>query len=285
MAMPISGRMIQLSLSLIVILFFSSNCIAQPMWLTPQDGTVVSFEFLKIDKYKVNPTNLSSVTQFSGRIKLNSQFYLMLEIPFAHYKPDSSNLFYYNRVSQYMFGNPYIGLEYSNNKDLWYCQFGFRPPFAYSNKNDVDDYARLANYNKAEAFTHDVLSIYGKTGIKFTNNSNISYNFLCGPAVIIPTVKEDEDDGSEIYLDVLAQMTLTTPTVRFKAGISGRYWVSAAHEADGLDERSIHIFGFSADFGSGRFRPGIQLRFPLDDDLEDLNLKYVFGMHLMVQLN
>ena len=279
------SRFLRLYLSLIVIIFFSSKAMAQPMWLTPQDGTVISFEFLKVDKYKTNPTNLSSVMQFSGRIKVSSQFHLLIEIPFSHFKPDSTNQFYYNRVSQYMFGNPFIGLEYHNIGDLWLCQLGFRPPLAFSNKDDVDDYARLANYNKAEAFTHDVFSIYAKTGIKYSSLSNISYLFLCGPAVVVPTVKVEEDDQSEIYIDLLAQMYLSTPTVRFKAGISGRFWISAAHEADGLDERSIHIFGFSADFGSGRFRPGLQLRFPLDDNLEKLNLKYVWGLHLMVRVD
>lgn len=278
-------KIIQLLISLLVVLLFSSVCISQPMWLTPDDGTVISLEFLKIDKYKTNPTNLSLVTQLSGRVKINSQFYFLMEVPFAHYKPDSSSLFYYNKASQFMFGNPFLGLEYYNPNDMWHCQLGFRPPIASSNKYDVDDYARLANYNKAEAFTHDVISFYGKTGVKYISSSNISYNLLCGPVLVIPTVKEDEDDESEIYIDVLAQMCLSTPKVRFKAGISGRYWVSAAHEADGLDEQSIHIFGFSADFGSGRFRPGLQLRFPLDDNLEKLNLKYVWGLHLMVRVD
>ncbi len=282
------SRITQLTVLLSAILLLSTVLKAQPMWLTPQDGTVFSLEFLKIDKYKTNPTNLSSVTQISGRLKLDSRFTLMAEIPFGYYKPDSAFPHYYNRVSQIMFGNPYLGIEYKSPNDIWLCQIGFRPPFSYSNVHDTEyvvEYAQLANYNKAEAFTHDVVSFYGKTGVQYRSPSNICYNFLCGPTVVVPTVKEEYEDETEIYIDVLAQMYLWTPKVRFKAGVSGRYWVSAAHRADGLDDRSIHIFGFSADFGSGRFRPGLQLRLPLDDNLEEFNLKYVFGMHLMVKVN
>lgn len=49
-----------------------------------------------------------------------------------------------------------------------------------------------------------------------------------------------------------------------------------------FDERSIHQLGFNASAQFGKLRPGLHLRLPLDDDLQE-SLDAVLGLNLILQ--
>lgn len=69
---------------------------------------------------------------------------------------------------------------------------------------------------------------------------------------------------------------------RIGGGLTGRLWATA--EEGNLWEITVHQFGFAANFGSGRFQPGLHLRVPLDDDWEWTPMKYVYGINFTVKL-
>jgi hypothetical protein len=250
---------------------------AQSNWLSADGNPPVSLEILKPDLYYEEATFLSTVWFLSGRAKVSDNASVLVELPVVFFKEEMIIGDVGYSKSETLIGNPYVGLRLDFPDKRLYGQIGGRVPVAPEDKPYAAVYGLRTDFDRAGAFVDDLLVIGGRVGGKAYDRSGSEVNLFAGPTLWIPV--GDAKGDTEVLLDYGVQYWMESEVARVGAGITGR-WIT---EDDGnLAERTIHQFGFAANFGSGSFRPGFHVRVPLDNDLGywPFGVRYVYGITL-----
>jgi hypothetical protein len=108
------------------------------------------------------------------------------------------------------------------------------------------------------------------------DHPGVKVNLFGGPTLWFPVGGAKGD--TEVLFDFGLQFWMESEVARAGAGITGRWMVS--EDKGDFAEKTIHQFGFAANFGSGSFRPGFHIRVPLDNDLGYAGVRYVYGITL-----
>ena len=87
---------------------------------------------------------------------------------------------------------------------------------------------------------------------------------------------------SDLYAMYSAQAWYENEKVGVGGGISVR--IIGTGDADGFDQRSLHQFGFFANYTFGSVMPGFQIRFPLDDGIRAAGLNPTYSISFGVKL-
>ena len=270
---------ISLKLAFVTILILVSNkqASAQPMWLDRSHNQTIAYEFLKPDfDTSDDITFLTSAMFLSGRFALSSKIYFVGEISFANYGVDRQFGDSYNESA---FGNPYLGLEYYNEAGNIFGEFGFRLPLA----KDEDARALVIGMytefiERTEAFISEAIPVNAFINYQSVNESNFGIRFKAGLTGWFPTGIHDEGEWFLVYG---VQGGYQTEQVNLLLGLSGRYWFTAENLE--FSEKTYHQFIVAADFGLGQIRPGLILKIPLDDNLQNM-INSVFGVSLALNL-
>jgi len=284
-----------LVLSIFIIILASNTASAQPIWLSPDPEQGISIEILKSKFEGSNYTNVeftSSVWFLSARCALNQNLHFLMDLPVAIYDYE-----YYIGLPEYWeadaevtMGNPFVGFELSDRRRTTYGMIGVRLPLINDDKNEnAKAYGLVTDVDRTEAFLDHTTPITLRFGIRSRFDESLTFHAYAGPTFWLyheghsNAYQGDlEDIFDEIFVDYGAQIWLHTDVVRFGAGITGRYWVSL--DDANFDESSVHQFGFAANVGRGRIRPGLHLRFPLDEDWDITGVEYIYGLNLTVLL-
>jgi hypothetical protein len=256
--------------------------LAQSIWLDRSQTKTIDLEILKPDfEGEHNTTFPTSSWYLSGRFPLSVQVNITGEIVFSYYKLDAENNYSAENEGQNAFGNPYIGIElYSENRTI-FGEIGLRLPFTPEENASAVLYSGIFTdfVERAEAFMSDILPVYVLLNYMKVEESGFQFRVHGGPVAWFATGDREDTEWCLLYS---MQGGYHSATVNFWAGLSGR-WIMSAEDAT-FAESSYHQFGLSANLLLGTFKPGIILKFPLDDDMKEV-IDLVFGLTLGFNLD
>ena len=262
-----------LAVVVLTVMMLSPLATAQNYWLHPGEEKSLSLEIYK-PKYAEdeNVGFFNSVWFISGHFKAGDKISVFVEIPVSFFDINEDKSYYEDET---LLGNPYIGFvsksPMTNQSQLFVGRVGVRLPIASDEKRNASVNGQATTFNRFEAFFPDIFTLTAGLGFEIEAQSGIEYLINFDGAMMIPT--EGEGD-SELFLDYNFAIWFPFEKINFGAGFAGRLLVT---ESDlDLGERTFHQFGFTGNYKTGQFKPGIHFRMPLDDDLTEI-IDYVYG--------
>jgi len=266
---------------LAVIMLSSALSTAQVNWMSPLHEPGISLEISKVSyEWDRNLSFWSIQYSLSGRIRLADRLDLLLEFPYSHFSRKAYSYYggsYYER-SESTIGNPLLGIELAGRESSPVLKFGVRLPLAevdYQNYH-ASDFGMASAMDRWEAFWPKLLTLQLSTGYRVVEMNQYQFQFLFSPTAMFP----DEGDP-ELLADCSAEFWLTQRYVRAGLGINGRLIVT---ESDlSFDERTQFQAGASLSATIGSFHPGIHIRVPLDESIQQ-SLNFTYGLNLTVDL-
>ncbi len=244
---------------------------AQSLWLDTAGDRLVAVEWLN-PNFDGNDqsTFLTSVTFLSIRYRLDSALALEADIPVAHSGFSGAD------ASETAIGNLYLGVVVGPTDQGVSGQLGVRLPSTPSDNESAQGVGVFTDIDRWEAFAVDVVPLTFFANYAWRGPTGALVRLRGGPSVWIPTGGGD----TELLVDYAAQAGYEGERFRVLAGFSGSLIVT---EDGDVSERTFNELGAAANLRLGQVRPGIHLRFPLDEDLNDF-LDFVVGIHLGVAL-
>lgn len=217
-------------------------------------------------------TALSTVNQLGLRWSHGARVYV-LEIPFVVAKADGA-------VSGATFvGNPFIGIASSPTANAT-VEAGVRLPIAKAD-NAAAGFAQQVGFFgdvlDFEAYGDHIASVRGSVAFRDSTSDHIVVRLALRPTLVIPT--GNTSATSELYFDYAVQAGYETDHLRIGAALNGRALITESNIDIGA--RTLHQGSLGAGVVLGRWRPGVEVRVPLDQDLKDL-LDLSVGMKLEV---
>ncbi|MFQ5864518.1 MAG: hypothetical protein ACE5IW_04730 [bacterium] len=264
------------AVSLINTLLFMVPLGAQSIWVDQSSHNSIAIEILKphLDGDE-NFTFISSAWFLSGRFWLGENVVIMGELPLAYGALDENFGF---DEDETIIGNPYIGLELRKQGSPVYAEIGGRIPLTPDDKFLAPTIGSYSDLDRLEAFASDVITLTAKMNYHQISASNLAFRIRGGPTFWINTGGNGDD--SELLLDYSAQVGYEGERITVLGGLTGRLLVT---EGDlDLGERTFHQLGVAASVGLGTVRPGVHLRFPIDEDSNDL-IDFVLGFNLAIE--
>jgi len=227
-------------------------------WLEATHPDVKIFDDLDL-------TVASSAWFLSGRHPVAGRFHGVVEVPFAYGDVDvkgGSGL-----SGRTVLGNPYVGAKFALDERFTF-EAGLRIPVTTADETSFGDVVGVfADVMRMEAFMMDVLPISVAANFRQTLPNGLALRFRGGVTPVIWTGDSDEGDTFTL-LDYGAFVQYPVGRARLGGGVAGRWDVT---EDDGdFSENSLHHLGVSADYAFGRFRPGINVRVPVDSNYRDV---------------
>ena len=224
-----------------------------------------------------NLSFLSSAWYFYGRFPVGVNVAIIADIPLSFVSEEGGG------ESEFMLGNPMVGVEIDRPVSPMYAQFGVRLPLSSDNNFAAALFGIFSDYDNFTAFTPDIIPVVFRAGRRDITPTGFYSNILLGGELIFYTEENfGDDNNTELVVTYQALAGYDTGSGRFAGGITG---VFLASDADGsFADNSFHQFTLQATSNFNQFRPGIFIRLPLDEDLSDL-INFVFGLTLSVDLN
>jgi len=221
----------------------------------------------------------------SGHADLGSRAKLILELPYAVARgddvPGTSNII----------GNPYAGLQLVLGRSR--IDLGARIRSWDSNLIETDEGQTFNGWatiigvttelERSEAFFRNVASLTAAIRVDAGPPTGAGVTFFGGPSLLMFT-GDDEfgDNRKELLLTYGLEPVYRTASLRAGARFLGRYYATVDGD---FGERSLHEVGLFADFAAARLRPGLHLRFPIDEDYFRQNHRFILGLHIQVVLS
>lgn len=261
-----------------------SGASAQPLWVNPDRIGAFHVEVLRPD---IDGAVGSSVAVFVGmRAPLGSHVALVGEVPFARGDFDvGPNADLESRTT---LGNPYVGVEIGPRTSPLLFEIGARLPVL----EEVDagsSVGFLADpIDRPEAFLQDLIALGAR--VHFRRVSRSGFRLLLHAGATGWIASDAAGDGlapgtsppeDELVASGGARVAWMGAPGGFVAGVTGRTSVS---DPDGsIGERSLVQMGGAGFLRLGRFRPGVSVRVPLEDDLREV-VEATYGVSLVVDL-
>lgn len=260
---------------LLLPLLHTGRLEAQPIWIGAQEmnGLILEWQKPFLDQSDHVGFFMSSVF-FSYRQRTSDAVMVHLELPMSNYDTESR--------SEFLFGNPYVGLVFGPKDALISGDFGVRLPLADDDKSRAATYGVISDFDRPEAFALKSVPVAGMVRLRTTfPASKLGLRAHFGPSVLIYTEKRGGDDmGVALKYGLIG--TYEDEKVLAQLGFSG--WYNASADRGDFGDNSHHQLGVSVNFDAGsRLWPGIILRIPMDKDLKEV-IDLVVGLNMMVQL-
>lgn len=235
---------------------------AQPLWDQSHDNLVM-VEFQKPNLATSADIGFLTMAYFASvRIALGKGISFVGEVPFA-------NLSFDGFGSENGFGNIYLGVE-ETRKDF-YGEFGIRIPTASENTTS-NLVGLVSDLDRWEAWIEDTWTVTGGLNYRHIPEGAAGTRARLVVAGSIPT-QGNEPEFFGIYA---LQLLYKNKGGEFSMGFNGRLWLT---KRGSFAQRSTHQFGLAGSYTFGQFRPGLQFKVPLDEDLADL-VDFTIGLTL-----
>ncbi len=270
---------IMIKILFLPILLFSPNVsFGQSIWLGEAPTSSASIEIYQptMDTATAEGTSVgTTVWFFSGRTPFTPQVIGITELPlaFASFREYQGDL----NVSSSTVGNPYLGLEIGDQETI-YGEFGIRLPATQDDELVAQTIGGFADVDRSDAFTPHFVTLLGKVNFIAHESTGRFFRARAGSRLEVNT--ENSGDPAEVYFDVNLLTGYVTPTYRM---IGGYALNLAASEGAKFSDRTLQQLGASVSFALGRTWPGVQLRVPLDQNVNDI-IDFVIGLSLTLDL-
>jgi hypothetical protein len=273
-------------LTLVTLAALAPAAVAQSIWLDRVSPKTMHLEIAKplYDLGDVETDFLTANWSLTGRFPIGTALHIVGELPYAHIALDDG----FEESSNSTVGNLYAGIEThpAGGTGAW-LEAGVRVPTAsepddsFSDDDDAGlataagtfvDVDRWEAYGLAtDAFifhtaVHGRTDPVGKIGVDVRLAPNLWFG-------------GDLADGTELFLVFGAQVLYHGTSVRAGAGITGRTLVT--EDGGGPPAHQVEA---AVDVLSGRVRPGMTLRVPINED-NFFEKDAVIGLSLNVLLD
>jgi len=211
---------------------------------------------------------LTSGSFLSVSGKLGSSSRLEVEVPIATggLKADPAG-------SQFVVGNPYLGLRLHQSGKAFSTQLGLRFPLMGDLSTRSEDAVRAAavsDLDREEAFFSKTLTARAGIELHPATSGSLLTGLRFGTSVFIPTQENGGD--IEAFLDYGGRLGFDNASVLAAIALTGRWLVTSS--AGSLADRTEHQLTGSLDLRRGPVRPGVLVRIPLDDSALDAVLGF-----------
>jgi len=244
---------------------------AQSIFLEPNNIPAVHLEALRPGFRGKDLSNITFAFFLSGRFSLGEELQVRAEIPYMTYKEDDSWSYwgYQTRSSERenAFGNPYLGLEFGRLENGFHGEAGIRLPVVKDTSGAETEGMLTDPVERMEAFVPEVIPVYLGVNYRYRSDNGFGMRLRMVPVIWFRMGSSSSDD-TEIFALYSAQAWYESEKVGVGGGFSGRFLTTG--DEDGFGERTLHQFGFFANYTFGSVMPGFQVRFPLDQDLKDV---------------
>ena len=224
---------------------------------------IPSFDFLEADF----PT---SVIYLYTHWALNDKYTLKVELPISHFSSDNF-LGFGGNISETALGNPYLGINISSPQSNVGVDIGVRLPLAGDNGGTFT--GLLSENHDFTPFIPETFAFVADVDYSYKNSSGLIINVGGGPQVIAP----DDFSDAELLLKYYTQILYGANNVTFGGGVTGQAIVTEGEFS--FADSSIHGLGVLGSYDFGNITLGSSLKFPLDDDLNDI-VNFVFGLNV-----
>jgi hypothetical protein len=255
------------------MLSLSVPAAAQSNWLYASPGRSVTVEAYKLG---LGPSQsiTTSTLFFTGKIDVQEGLYLVLEVPISNFDYDKD--YQEDFDAQTMVGNPYVGVEWCPATSSVIGSAGLRFPTAPEGSQSAAYNGGLTAFDRVEAFANDMFTVYVNSGYRWFTGEYHSFQVIGGPVFTLPTIGGADPD---ILIDYKGEYWARADAVSFGIGLTGRVILT---EGDlNFHERTWHRLGFSGNVLLGQFRPGFNIRVPLDEEIRNV---ITYGINLTVDL-
>jgi len=266
-------RIIAVCAPLVGLALGATGADAQSWWIDDRSDNV-GLEVLRPMVGEGHVAIASFVVFASGRVSVRDGIEVVGELPFSRVDFDDAP-----DGASSAIGNPYLGVSLRAGRN-GRVELGGRIPLA-SDGDDADlgsFYGLVASLDRYEAFFPEVATLIGVGSWACSPMRGVSVVPRLGASYVMDTSDRDQD-GEAFALYAL--QAWAEGNFRVGIGVTGR----AILTEDQLDfgERTFHQIGLTVDAPFGAFRPGLHVRFPLDDDASGM-LDGVLGLHLQYAL-
>jgi len=279
--LPFRRAALAATLTLATLAALAPGAAAQSIWLDRVSPKTLHLEIAKPLYEDAEDVDFMTANwSLSGRFPIGATLHIVGELPYARIGFDSD----FADESSTTIGNLYAGIEthVAEGNGAWF-EAGVRVPTA--SEADENDEGNAATFTgtfvdvdrweayglSSDAFilhtaVHGRTDPVGKIGVDVRLAPNLWFG-------------GDLDDDAELFLVFGAQVLYHGTSVRAGAGITGRTWVT---EDEG--GTSAHQVEAAVDVLSGRVRPGMTLRVPINE-YDFIEKDAVIGLTLNVLLD
>lgn len=222
---------------------------AQSAWLDRTQPTVLRLELAR-PSFEDERTDFPTFAGFlAARLPLGRGTSFVAELAMAHVTPEPNATL----------GNPYLGIDtHPQDGSGGWMEAGLRLPVAIYDA-EATDTGLGADLDRWEAFAPDAITVRVAAHWSRQPQDGPGFDLRFAPALWIPDAFEGEP---EVFVVYGGQVRLRSEVTRVGFGLAGRWLLSGD---GGFDDSAIHEIEAAANFMRGALRPGITLRFPLDD--------------------
>lgn len=271
------GRATVIALAaLAAALVLPSHSRAQSLWLPRDVDRSVTLEIFKPNfdypSFAGNESFGTMAFWLTARLPLQGKLdnlSFILQLPAAHYSGPAN----YDQ-SDTGLGNLYFGIE---GHGPVFGEFGVHVPTSSNNNFNALATGAVSDIGRWESFYHDVLSVQAALHIHRVDESHLMLGLRLSGDFSIPTIGGADP---EIIGGIAGRIGYEDARVRSGIGLTNR--VLLTEDVTKFADRFEHQVEVHADIGSGKFRPGVDVHFPLKD-LKDLvpvvygvNFRYIF---------
>lgn len=243
----------------LLLLGCATPAAAQPVWTgPPEHASTVSLEWLKPAFDQGDDISFfTSSLVLSGQATLTDRLMIVGEVPASYVRAGDQGA---SSV-----GNPFVGIELRGHDPSIFMELGIRLPVA----DDVDvlpaAIGSLIDLNRFGAYGVNVLPLQLVANYHYAPTaSNVSVRVRGGSETFLPVA---QDAGGAMILTYGVQGWYRGAQVEGGGGLTGRW---AVGQEDGFGESSLHQATITVRGIFGRVRPGVLVRIPVDDPLNDV---------------
>ncbi len=233
---------------------------AQALWVDRNTGRAVEFSFARPVLEESDQALLSGTARFAGTFPIRGTTLVRVELPVA--RAD------FGGVSETMIGAPYIGVVGgAPDGDVRY-QIGIRLAPRESDRWSAAMVGVNANYEQFEAYLSEFVGL--RTSVQFgrVSKGGLLAQVRLGGTLLIPTGADGSD--REAFVDYGARVGTETARGFLIADVSGRMLATAPDLSFG--ERTVHFVGLSGGIAVGQVTPAVEVRFPIDDEFNNMDM-------------
>lgn len=246
---------------------------AQSIWMDRDGENLLWLEAIQPNTEEFESSFTTSVIYLGGQWAFSDSFRLVGELPFVYYTYDSP--FESATLSENALGNPYLGLSYQKQDSPFRFDLGLHAPLADDGADGSGLYIGLLTdfVDRAEAFATNLIPMTFLAHYNPQFDSGLSLRLTAGTVMDLDLDDDFGDSRVETFVLYKAQALYELEhlsKLRFGAGLSGRFWATAGESIED-DSKNLLQLGLNTSIGVGRFRPGFQVRVPLNGVLEELS--------------
>jgi hypothetical protein len=244
----------------------TSAASAQSLWMPRDRESAVMLELLKpsFDTVDEDFTSFAGFLGFRSTPKSNVSVALeasMARIGYDEFDPFSGIT---SSVSSFSLGDIYLGLEYGNSAGPFFGEMGVRLPTSSESEGDARLTGVLSDLTRWEAFLSKTVTFQGAGNFRKVASNGLYYRLRLSPTLAVPT---QAGLDPELFFVYSGQFGVERPQARLGVGLVARTLITESDLT--FSERTETQLDGHVDLGAGSFRPGVEVKVPLDDQLND----------------